>query len=265
VSVRIDLLSGGMIWERYVESYRLVGHHLAQPIQRLDARCCFSVLSALSSSRCSTSASTYARSQRSSSTAARNWSHSGRSSQTGGFEGGLLGNRLPTSRSDAQKAVNSKDSSVHAIAIRNASVNTLSAPSTGSPLAPMRLQSEWANREPYHRRLKLRCESRRVRGLSLALLLDVRQQMPSGLMDAPRRHGLSDPEHPRSRPRTAAWCWRPMQCLATMVLDASWDFRRLRTPNSPVSDPKRSYAASEMSFHTASSSGVFVSSALPLQ
>jgi hypothetical protein len=145
--------------------------------------------------------------------------------------GGLLGNRLPTSTSSAQKAANIKDSTIsygpstktfataavwkrlyyiaswkaqrateqerfHAIAIRNASVNTLSLPSNGSPLPIMRLPrlpSESANREPCHRGLRLSCEHRRVRALSTALLLDVRQQMPSGLPSSNRPGARTNP------------------------------------------------------------------------
>jgi hypothetical protein len=45
-------------------------------------------------------------------------------SQPGGFEAGLLPNRLANSRLSTQKPTVSKDSSVHAPVIRNAAVNT---------------------------------------------------------------------------------------------------------------------------------------------
>src|SRR5262249_30302675 len=92
-------------------------------------------------------------------TSALSW----RSSPTGGFMG-LLPNRLPTSRSTHQQAVSSKDSSVHAIAIRSASSNSLSAPSIDPPpFATMRLPSEGADREPHHRPFGFGREHRRVR------------------------------------------------------------------------------------------------------
>src|SRR5262249_14485547 len=63
---------------------------------------------------------------------------------------GLLLKRLATARSSAQHPRNSKDSNVHAIAIRTANVNILNAPSTGSPFGIMRLPSEWDHRERRH-------------------------------------------------------------------------------------------------------------------